>query len=153
MKVTFKTSGFSELEDGLVNDLPKATAKSVLRRTALRAMKRIEARAKQLAPRDQGDLAESITTKPVKAVRVSRTRYAASSGVTVATGPTGREEGGNAAWQEFGTVKMLPEPYMRPAADGESDAVINDVRTELASQIDKSRKRIARKAAKAAKGK
>lgn len=153
MKLKFEAKGFKELEQALVSELPKATAKSVLRRTAINAMKHIEARAKQLAPRDEGDLAESITTKNVKAVRVSRTRYAASKGVAVATGPTGREEGGNAAWQEFGTVNMAAQPFMRPAADGESKTVIDDVRTELTSQIEKARKRIASKTAKATKGK
>lgn len=151
MTTTFKLTGFKELERALVEELPKATAKSVLRRTGINAMKRIENRAKELAPRDDGALIASITTKPVKAKRTSRTRYESQSGITIATGPTSRradDPGGNPAWQEFGTVNMPANPYMRPAADSEIPAVLNDVRDELALQIEKARKRIARKAAK-----
>lgn len=152
MKVTYKTKGFKELEQALANELPKATARNAMRRAATNAMKHIESRAKQLAPRDEGALADSITTKNVKAKRTSRTRYAKSDGIAVATGPTSRrasDPGGNAAWQEFGTVDMPANPYMRPAADGEAPKVISDVREELASQIEKAKARIARKAAKA----
>jgi HK97 gp10 family phage protein len=145
--VSVQLRGFSELERALTDELPKATSKNILRRTALNAMKPIEERAKELAPKDDGTLAASITTKVVKAKRVSRTKFA-SSGVTVATGPTGRPEGGNAAWQEFGTVKQAAQPYMRPAGDYESDAALDIIRDELAAQINKARKRIARKAAK-----
>lgn len=148
MAVTVKLTGFKELEQALIEDLPKTTAKNVLKRSAITAMAKLEARAKDLAPKDDGTLADSITTKPVKAKRASRTRYAASSGVTVATGPTGRPEGGNAAWQEFGTVHMAANPFMRPAADAEIEGVLEVVREELAAQIDKAKTRIARKAAR-----
>lgn len=147
-KTMIKTHGFRELERAL-SELPKATGKNVLRRAANEAMQRVETRAKELAPKDSGDLADGITTKPVKAKRVSRTRYASQSGVAVATGPTGRrQEGGYAGWQEFGTVAMPARPYMRPAADAEAEAVIDDVREVLAAQIAKAAARIARKAAK-----
>lgn len=147
-KVTIQTHGFKELERALAEELPKATAKNVLRRSATNAMKLIEDRARGLAPVERGRLRDGIVTKPTKAKRVSRTRFASSSGVEVATGPTGRPEGGNASWQEFGTVKMAAHPYMRPAADAEGHNVIDIVRTELALQIDKAKARIARKAAR-----
>ena len=153
MKIDMKVdmSGFRELERALSEDLPKATAKNVLKRSATAAMKRIEDRAKQLAPRNTGETADSITTKNVAAKRVSRTRYARSTGVTVATGPTGHPAGGKAAFSEFGTVKSPAQPYMRPAADAEGQAVIKDVKEALTDQVDKAKKRIARKMAKAAK--
>lgn len=147
-RIEFITQGFANLERELL-ELPKvATAKNVTRRAAITAMKRVEVRAKQMAPKDEGDLADSITTKPVKAKRESRTRFAASNDVSVATGPTGRQEGGNPAWQEFGTVKQAAQPYMRPAADAESENVINDFGRELAVQIEKAKARIARKLAR-----
>lgn len=153
MKVSFRTRGFAELERALADELPKATARNVLRRAGLAAMDRVEKKAQALAPKDSGGLTTSIETRVGKAKRISRTRFARSTGVEIATGPTGgREEGGNAAWQEFGTVNMAANPYMRPAADGESQAVIADVREELAQQIDKARVRIARKAARQARG-
>lgn len=147
-----KLEGFNELEAALVNDLPRATAKSVLRRTAINAMKPIEERAKQLVPVDDGQLRDSIQTRPVRAKRQrGSVRYAASEGVEVHTGPRankGQPLGGNAAWQEFGTVKQAAQPYMRPSADFEAEAVIDIVRDELKAQIDKAKARIARKLAR-----
>lgn len=156
MKVTFKTKGFAELERALAEELPKATARNVLRRAGLKAMAAVESTAKNLAPKGSGDLAILIETKPVKAKRISRTRYARSEGVEIATGPTvnrktRRQEGGYAAWQEFGTVNMPANPYMRPAADAQRTAVPDEVGLELAEQIEKAKKRIARKTARAAK--
>jgi HK97 gp10 family phage protein len=147
MKVEVK--GFRELEKALAEELPKATAKNALRRAMVATMKsHIEEPAKQLAPRERGTLEKGITTKSAKAKRTSRTRYARSTGLTVETGPTGRPEGGNAAWQEFGTVKMPPHPYMRPAADSGGQKVIDDIRDNLKAEIDKAKARIARKAAR-----
>lgn len=149
MQLKVDLSGFRELERALAEELPKATARNVLRRTAINAMGRIEDRAKQLAPKDSGDLADSITTKTAKAARQQGSvRFARSSGVSVNTGPTGRPEGGKGAYQEFGTVKAPAQPYMRPAVDAEGQNVINDVREELTLQIEKAKARIAKKAAK-----
>lgn len=147
MKV--KLTGFRELERALAEELPKATARNVLRRTAIGAMDRLKSRAQQLAPVGDGTLRDSITTKQAKAKRSKGSvKFDRSSGVEVLTGPTGREEGGYAAFQEFGTVNMPANPYMRPAADAEGQAVVEQVRDELAAQIEKAKERIARKAAK-----
>jgi HK97 gp10 family phage protein len=142
---------FHELEKALAEELPKATAKNVLRRSMIDAMGKVEARAKQLAPVDKengGALRDSITTKAARAKRSSRNRYETASGITVLTGPTGRQEGGNAAWQEDGTVNMPANPYMRPAADSEGPNVMDDVIAALTENIEKATARIARKAAK-----
>ena len=146
-KTMIKTHGFKELERALAEELPKATAKNVLRRSATEVMQnRIESRARELAPKERGKLADGIVTKPVRAKRVSRTQYASQSGVAVATGPTGRPEGGNASWQEHGTANMPANPYMRSAVDAEGEAVIDDIREVLTAQIEKAKARIARKA-------
>lgn len=182
MKIKFDTTGFDELENILVNELPKATAKSVLRRAAIKAMAPVEARAKQLVPKDTGALAASITTKVVKAKRQrGSVKYERSSGVAVRTGPTmgdyrplktpvayvskgvragkfrdyqiGSATGIYGWFVEYGTKDTAPQPYMRPAIDGQSEKVIASVGKTLADEIKKARKRLARKAAKAAKGK
>jgi HK97 gp10 family phage protein len=154
VKTTARLVGFKELASALEAELPKATRKNITRRAAIDALKPLEQRAKALAPKDDGALANSITTKPAKAKRVSRTRYASTSGsISVMTGPTsGRgadSAGGNAAWQEFGTVKMPANPYMRPAADTEGQDTVDRLGEALAVQIDKAKARIARKAARA----
>jgi HK97 gp10 family phage protein len=143
------TSGFRELERALAEDLPKATARSVLTRTAKNAMERIRTGMEQRAPKATGKLAGEMKTQPVKAKRETRTRFARQNGVSVNTGPVGREEGGNAAWQEFGTENMSPHPFARPTADAEGLNVLGEVKDELTKQIDAAKKRIARKAARA----
>lgn len=146
MKV--KLTGFRELERALAEDLPKATARNVLNRTARESMERIRTGMSERAPKNQGALAGSMKTQPVKAKRSSRTRFARSSGVSVNTGPTGREEGGNAAWQEFGTVDQPAQPYARPTADAEGEAVVAEVKDVLTMQIDRAKARVARKLAR-----
>lgn len=145
--------GFEGLKDGLLQleefTGRTTTGKNAVKRGMLKAMKRIEDHAKALAPKDKGKLALSITTKPVKAKRISRTRYAKSDGIAVQTGPKGkRVEGGNAAWQEFGTVDMPANPYMRPAADAEAQAVVDELAEILTVEVDKAVARARKKAAK-----
>ena len=147
MRPKIKLEGFAELESALA-EFPRATQKAVLKRAGMKAMKRVEDKMRQNAPKDENDLADSIDTQVQKAKRVSRTRYARTDTIEIATGPTGREEGGNPAWQEFGTVKMAPNPYARPAADSEGPAVIADVKEDLAVEVRKTADRIAKRAAK-----
>lgn len=155
--VKLKLSGFRELERALAEELPKATAKNVLKRTALAAMKPIEDGAKARAPvHTEGHsgsvhLKDYIETQPVKATRISRTRYAKSSGVSVNTGPAAPDRYNRriAGWQEFGTVNAPAQPYMRPTASAEAQTVINNVRQDLTDRISAAKARIAKKAAKA----
>lgn len=60
ISVTFRTSGFKELDKAL-QDLTKATGKGVLRRAGIKAMQPMADIARGMAPRDKGDLAASIT--------------------------------------------------------------------------------------------
>ena len=142
--------GFKELDRAL-GELPKSTGKNVLKRVAIKAMKRMEDGMAQRAPRDDGTLANSMRTQAVKATRQrGQTRFDARNGVEVITGPApeGRMDRANAGFQEFGTVKMPAQPYMRPAADYEAEGVIEVLKDELATQIDKAVTRIQRKAAR-----
>jgi len=147
--------GFKELDAALA-ELPKATGKNVLKRVAIKAMKRIEDGMAVRAPRGDGGadgqhLADSMRTQAVKATRQrGNVRFDPKSGVEVITGPApeGRMDRANAGFQEFGTVKMGPNAYARPAADAENENVVDDVRHMLATEIDKAAARIARKAAR-----
>ncbi len=149
MTKVFKTTGFDELERALVDELPKATAKNILKRAALAAMKPVVERAQQLVPVDKGNLRDSIKAQALTAKRVSRTRFEASKGVTVAVSPTGfKQDGFYARFQEFGTVKQAANPYMRPAWDSEEGPTLDRIKSEIAVQIGKARVRIARKLAR-----
>ena len=102
-----------------------------------KAMKRIEDRAKSLVPVDDGALRDSITTKNAKARRQrGSARFERQTGVEILTGPTGRQEGGYGAFQEFGTVNMPANPFMRPSADFEGPAVIDEVARHSAHGSD-----------------
>lgn len=153
MKFSTKTTGFEGLEDMLI-ELEQfsgrtTTGKNAVQRGLKKAMKHIEDKAKSLVPVDDGDLRDSITTKKERAKRQrGSAKFERQTGISMLTGPTGKQEGGNAAWQEFGTVKMTPAPYMRPAADSESDKVIADVAKELQDAIGKSVARARKKAGK-----
>lgn len=150
--IRVRLTGFRELDRGLAEELPKATAKSVLRRTAVKSMERVRTGMEDRAPKDKRKLAGGMKTKNAKPERIPGTkRYKKQNGVSVNTGPTtGPQEGGNPAWQENGTVNMPAHPFARPTADAEGMNVINDVRAELTKQIDAAKKRIARKAAREA---
>ncbi len=155
MKFSTKTTGFEGLEDALI-ELEQfsgrtTTGKNAVQRGIKNAMKRVENKAKSLVPVGEGDLRDSITTKKERAKRQrGSAKFARQTGISMLTGPTGKQEGGNPAWQEFGTVKMTPQPYMRPAADSEGQKVIADVAKELQDAVMKS---VARARKKAARGK
>lgn len=157
--MTVKLTGFRELERDLAEELPKATARNVMKRAASNAMERVRDRMSELAPRDESDrdedgqhLADTMATDAATAREARALGTSRQQGVVVLTGPApvGKRARANAGWQEFGTVKMTPNSYARPAADMEADAVIDDVRHELKKQIEKAKARIARKAARAA---
>lgn len=154
-----KLSGFRELEKALT-ELPKATARNVLTRTATAALAPVVARMGQLAPFDPQDrdddgnhLNQTMRTQPAKAKLAKAIGVPRQSGVVVLAGPAsvGKRARANAGWQENGTVKMAAHPFARPAADAERDNVIRSVRDELAAQIEKAKARIARKTTQTAK--
>lgn len=156
--MSMRISGFKELERALKEELPKATAKNALWRTAFKAMKRVEDGMAQKAPYDPNDrdgdgnhLRDTMKTERVKATRQQGSvKFDSRNGVEVRTGPApkGKRARANAGWQEEGTVKQAANPYARPTADAEHNNVIDDVRDELAIQIGKAKTRIARRAAK-----
>lgn len=141
MKV--KLQGFRDLDKAL-GELPKATARNVLRRTGIAALTPVAEDAANRAPEFRGDLMESVqasTKKPRKHRRRDE--------VEVYMGPTNLPQ---AHLQEFGTRHHGPQPFMRPAWAAGKQQVLDDVKTALASEIDKAAQRIARKAARLAKG-
>lgn len=80
--------------------------------------------ARRRAPRDRGDLVESIDDKPVAAKGNSAT-HAVVAGEFYS------------AFHEYGTSKMRAQPFMRPAADtkkGEARVEIEGVVNEAISK-------------------
>lgn len=89
--------------------VPKAAgklAKIVVKKTA----KDIEATAKTLAPVDTGNLRSSIKTSDLRGV----SQESPSAEV--------RASANYAVYQELGTSRMAPQPFMGPAADKHAPA-------------------------------
>jgi HK97 gp10 family phage protein len=146
MAFTVKVEGLAALETAL-RELPDATAKNVLRRVARARLEPVAARARQLAPVEEGDLRDSITvsTKLTRRQRSQHRKYGPDD-VEVFAGAGPHPQ---AHMQEFGTEDHGPQPFMRPAWDAERDGVLEGVKDDLWQEIEKAANRLARKAAKA----
>lgn len=113
------TTGKAEVEniDELAKTLEAYAAKVTGEqlKTAVHAgLLLVEGDAKILAPVDEGVLRQSITSE------------SQATGPHAAEGRTGTNvEYG--PYQEFGTIHMAPQPFLRPAWDQNAAAVLNEV--------------------------
>jgi HK97 gp10 family phage protein len=137
--------GWRELDRAL-GELPKATAKNVLRRTSKAALEPMANQAAALAPQQSGRLSFSISVSERGTRRAEWLRAKARFSFVMAMGPAGGTGALQyAAFKEFGTIKMSPEPFMRPAWDGGKVQMLEFVKVELGNQIDAAARRLARK--------
>lgn len=143
---TAKVEGLSELNAAL-GELPKTTAKNVLKRSLMPAAKPIDDMASRLAPKLTGALEISIITgtKLTRRQRSSAYKAGAAGVVEVHVG-TAMSRG---LFQEFGTVKMPAHPFMRPAWEANKDNALQIIATTLGNEIEQAAARLAKKKAKA----
>lgn len=150
MSRTVRLSGFRELEQAL-NELPKATARNVLRRIGKAALEPMADHAAALAPEQTGKLSFSIIVGEQRTRRAKRGALKRKDGVEIAMGPSaGLGVLQYATFAEFGTVDTPAQPYMRPAYDQGAEPALQYVETSLAQEIHKSAAKLARKRARAA---
>lgn len=151
MRPTIKIEGLKELDAALA-ELPKATAKNVLRRVGRKALEPMVAAARDGAPVKSGALRKSMKVasrlskrqaslhrKMFKSDKASVELFAGASNLP------------HAHLLEFGTVNIAPRPFMRPAWDGNHRGMLESIKTDLAIEIEKAAKRLARKAARLGK--
>lgn len=140
-----RIEGFAELDRAL-GQLPKATQKNVLRRILRQAAKPIDDAASAKAPRDTGQLQISIITgtQLTRSQRSSAYRAGKLGVVEIHVGT----ELSRGMFQEFGTFKDTPQPFMRPAWDANKDKALSIIKVELGGEIEKAAKRYAKKLAK-----
>lgn len=164
----FKVEGLAEL-DRQLGRLGKATGKAVLRRVAKRALEPMAAAAKSAAPRDAGDMADSIHVgtkvsgpdaskaafadvmrsggSRADAVAALRSvRRATASSVWMHMGP-GRHP--QAITQEFGTFFHPAQPFMRTAWNSGKMAMLERIKDDLAADIERTIQRVERRRARA----
>lgn len=170
---TVKMEGLRELDAALAQ-LPKSTARSVLRRALKKAAQPVADAADRMVPVKSGGLKASLSVagrtrnltglkeygQTLKAGGSREEAVGALRSARRAAGGGGsraeidvRYTAPHAHLLEFGTVKMPAHPYLRPAWDGNKQAALESVKTELASEIEKAVARAGKKAARlAAKG-
>lgn len=158
MKTTVRVDGLKEL-DAALGELTKATARNILRRVGLKALEPVAETARSLAPDDPDtggfDLRNSIVVsqhlsrrQKKLAKKEVRSGAAEASFAEVYAGAGPLPQAHN---QEFGNVVHGPQPFMRPAWENNKGKVLDTVKSELATEIDKAAQRAARKAARLAK--
>lgn len=162
MRIVLKVEGLRELQAAL-EELPKATSRNVVRRALMNALKPMEAQAEALAPSLTGQLRSTIETS-AKLSRRQKAQHAADIGAkTVKTAEgyrstpqttvfmfMGPASSAKSIVQEFGSVHQSPQPYMRPTWDSGAMAALKSIKDEFATELEKARARLARKAAKLA---
>lgn len=140
-----KVEGLKELDEALT-ELPKATARNVLKRTLMRAGEPIRAAAEMLAPVLKGTLKISIAVGTKLSARQKKLHQKQSDvEVFVGAGPLPQ-----AHLQEFGNANQPPQRFLTPAWEANKMNALEIVKSDLALEIEKARERLARKAARLA---
>lgn len=149
-----KVEGLKELERAL-QELPKANAKAVLRRTLKEAGEPVAKTARALVPEEIGYLRESIDVGPTLSPRQKKL-HRKQSPVEMFVGP-GPDPA--AHLNEFGTgdrvtddgrhIGAMPaQPFMRPAWDQHKMEVLDTIANRTWLEVEKAAARLAKKAAK-----
>lgn len=165
MKVTVKTTGFNALEAALAKIEKQSTQKAILRRSLIKAAEPMAAKADSLAPDDASDGRDRIrigvsTTLSRRQKKLHKKAFRNDkAAVEVFVGAAPHPV---AVYQEFGVSPHVaggefagarhpghrPQPFMRPAWDAEAKPTLERLKTILASEIQKTAARAAKKAAK-----
>ena len=140
-RTMFKIEGLADLDHALT-ELPKATARNVLLRTLKKNAQPIADAGEAMAPVRTGGLAASYTVS-TKLSRGQKQNSSKESDVEVYVGPA---PSAKSIQTEFGNAHQSPHPHMRPAWDGSVGMVLDNITKDLAEEIEKARKRLARKA-------
>lgn len=138
------------------DELPKALGFAVLKQTAGEALVPALQTARELAPDDPNtsppnDLKGSLAIGDRRSNGSSRgSRGRDEFGVEVYMGPT-KEGYPQAIPQEFGAVQHPPHPYMRPAWQQHVEGIFKFVAKRLGELIERTARRLERRAARLAR--
>lgn len=121
--------------------------RSISRQVALKGLRAggeiIAKRARELAPKDEMHLSESIDVS-TKLTQRQKAKHQKAAPVEMFVGANNPA----AVPQEFGTFKEPPQPFMRPAFDGTKDEALKRISDTLMVEVDIAAKKAAAKAAK-----
>jgi HK97 gp10 family phage protein len=147
---TVKLEGWQDLDRAL-GELPKATARNTLQRALKKSADPVRAAWESKAPRRFGYYAQSIIIGPGSKLTSRQRRDAKREGkffseIHIGTSdPAGQQ-------QEFGNINHPAQPSGRPAWEQTQDEALRVIGDTLRDEIEKSRARLARKAARFAGG-
>ncbi|MCB4771809.1 hypothetical protein LGR54_24665 [Ancylobacter sp. Lp-2] len=167
MQTKLDIRGLREVAKGL-EQFKKSTQTGVLARALKRAAKPVENAARNYAPVDEGDLKASIGTKVIRrnagkaafaeamhdgatraeAGQAAREANRAAKGAGASATLRVQASARHAAWNEYGTQKMPAHPFMAPALRANQTVITSSIADDLASEIEKTAKRVAARAAK-----
>jgi HK97 gp10 family phage protein len=138
-----KIEGLRELDRALA-ELPKATAKNVLRRTLNKAAKPVDDEASANAPHDTGKLEKSVIvgTQLTRSQRSSAFRPSSGSGYVEVHIGTGL---GRGIFTEFGTFKDPAQMWFTRSWESTQDRALEIIKTDLGSEIEKAANRLRKK--------
>jgi HK97 gp10 family phage protein len=141
--------GLKELDKAL-GQLPKATAKSVLRRVLKDAGEPIARAARRNAPiGDTHHLQESIDVS-TKLSKRQRALHKEAGGKAFQEMFVGTNDPAGVQ-QEFGNENHGAQPFMRPAWDSEQDKALEIIANQLWTEIKAGAKRVAKSKARASR--
>lgn len=144
---SYKIEGLKDLEKAFEELANVNQRKASARRAMKKAAQPMADQAQRLAPRDSGDLGESVKigTRLSKRQSAKHRKIGGRAAVEmfVGAGPLP-----SAHLQEFGTEHSAPQPFMRPALDGNARGYLDTIAKELWADLRKTVERAERKAAK-----
>lgn len=153
MVASVKVEGLKELDREL-EKLSRTAGRGVLRRSLQKSAPPLVDRMKSNAPVNSGALRDSITASTRLAPRQSRlhrTQFRDQrSSAELFVGPSYNLGAGgrHAHLLEFGTVKMSPQPFARPAYDSDKMSLLKRVEENLKTELNKSLARMMKNAKK-----
>jgi hypothetical protein len=148
-KQTFEIEGLKELDAALsdfADEWGPKKVKPLLTRVLKKEGQVIADAEGALAPKLTGELALS----PIVSTKLSRRQKKQNkkeSDVEVYIGPTPHPK---SVQTEFGNAHQAAQPHLRPAWDGNVMKVLGGIKDRLTEEIEKTRGRLARRAARIA---
>jgi len=142
-----RVEGLSAIND-VLRSLPRATGKATLTRFGKKRLEPMRDTAKAKAPKDSGELRDSIIISTRQGTHGQRKRqFADKAAVEIYMGPSD-DQHGHAVPQEFGSIHNPPAGYMRGAWDQHNGELLTDIAADLGAAVDGAAKRRARKMAR-----
>lgn len=132
MSETIEIQGLKECAAAL-NRLPLATSRAIQRDILMQRGQPIADAARELAPKDSGDLRDSIAVGDKLSKRQAGLHHPASATdveVFVGAGPLP-----HAHLMEFGTSRTAAQPFMRPAWDAGKRSILDGIAKDLWASI------------------